>query len=195
MKNGSVDISDVTLLFDGMEADFVGGAMNAATFDAGARQPGAESLWMMIPPIALRTGRPAELRSPNDQRVLQHAAPLEVLEQSSNGIVYLIGKGFMVFLDPGVRVPGAAATATVENLYEPDASLHQPAGHQAQLAERACGLLIEAVKLACCLAFLFQLQGFGDGCLHAEGQFIRFDPRPQGRVIRIIDAGKTIQFA
>src|SRR5947209_8419505 len=96
---------------DGMKADFVGGPMNRPTLDAATGEPGAKALRMVVSTIALSARRPAELRAPDDNRFVQHAALFEILEQTSDGLIHLGGEAAMVLLDAGVGIPGASATA------------------------------------------------------------------------------------
>ena len=123
-------------MLDGVEAELVGGAVDDAALDAAAGQPGAEALRMMVAAVALGAGRAAELGAPDDERVVEQAALLEVLEQAGDRQVDLRRELAVVGLDAGVRVPGAAAAAAVEDLHEAHAALDQPPGRQAQLAER-----------------------------------------------------------
>src|SRR5207237_9729394 len=76
MKYGGMDVRDVVAMFAGVEADLVGGAVDSAASDAGASEPGAEALRMMIAAVALSPRRATELRAPHDQRVAQEAALL-----------------------------------------------------------------------------------------------------------------------
>ena len=51
----------------------------------------------------------------------------------------------MVAFDAGVGVPGAAAPTAVEDLHEADATLHQSARGQAESAEGARDILVNAI--------------------------------------------------
>ena len=97
---------------------------------------------------------------------------------------------------PGVGVPGAAAAAAVEDLHEPHAALDQPAGRQAQLAERPGRVADPGRRALRSTAVSFSsLQRLGHGGLHAEGQLVGLDPRPQRRVVGIVDARQAIELA
>ena len=144
-------------------------------------------------PSALGTGRAAELGAPDDDRLVEQPALLEVLEQSGDGQVDLGRELAVVGLDAGVSVPGAAAAAAVEDLHEPHAALDQPTGRQAQRAERTRRVAIEAVECLRRRPFFSELERFGHRGLHAEGQLIGLDPRPQRRVVGIVDARQSIE--
>ena len=79
-------------VFDGREAEFVGGAVDVAAFDAAAGQPHGEAVVIVVAAVDLAGiraglrqfdgGRAAEFAAPDDERVLEHAALLEILEQA-----------------------------------------------------------------------------------------------------------------
>ena len=60
-QHGGVQVVDVHLVFDGVEAEFVAGANDLAAAHAAARHPGAEAVGMMITAArALHDWRAAE---------------------------------------------------------------------------------------------------------------------------------------
>src|SRR5690242_1137163 len=105
---------------------------------------------MMIATVAaLGAGRAAELGPPDNHGLIEQAALLEVLDQAADGPVHLAAQRGVAALEIAVRVPGAGATvAAVEDLYEADAALHEPAGRQALLAEGSRHGMIETVEAA-----------------------------------------------
>src|SRR5262249_62287581 len=119
VQRGGVDVGHVVALLHRVEADLVGGAVHDAALDAAAGQPGAEALRVVVAAVALGARRAAELRAPDDQRVLEHAALLEVLEQAGDRLVHLGRQGAVVALDAGVGVPGPAPPAPVGDLHQP----------------------------------------------------------------------------
>ena len=93
---------------------------------------------MMVAARAFGAGRAAELGAEDDERVVQQAALLQVLEQAGDGLIDLRGELRVVGLDLRVRIPLAAAAAAVEELHEAHAALDEPARDEALLAERLC---------------------------------------------------------
>ena len=85
--------------------------------------------------------RAAELAGPDDQRVVEHAALLQVGDQRHAGAVDLLGLQRDALLHAAVMVP-----VLVIELDEPHAALGQPAGEQAVRGERAVARLA-AVEL------------------------------------------------
>ena len=88
MHDRCVDIRDVMAVFDCVKAQFIRGAVDQAMFETGACHPDRETVWMMIASTlgAFHTGRAAELRSPDDNRVFEETSLLEVLQFNSPAI-------------------------------------------------------------------------------------------------------------
>ena len=119
----------------GLEAEVVGGAVDRAALDAAAGQPDGEAVVVVVAAelrlavaVELDGRRPAELAAPDDQRVVEHPALLEVGQQGGDRPVDLAGQLAVVRLDLGVVVPGLAGA--VPELDVADAALQQPAGDQ-----------------------------------------------------------------
>ena len=74
----------------------------------------------------------AELAAPDDQRVVQHPASLEVAHQRRRRTLRVLA----LLLELGEEVP-VLVPAGVHQLHEPDAPFEQPAGDQAVVRERA----------------------------------------------------------
>ena len=93
--------------------------------------------------LALGAGGSAELAAPDDQRLFEQAALLQVGEQPGDRQVGLLaaraGAGGVV----GVSVPRLAGH---EELDEPDAALDQPPGHQAARSVGPRDRVVEAVE-------------------------------------------------
>src|SRR5689334_22909933 len=133
-------------VFDRMKTELIGGPMRNAPLHTPAGQPGRETLRMMIAPGLLRAWTSSEFRSPHDQCVLQHAPLLEIFEKAGDRLVDLGCEVSMIRFNLGMGIPFAAAAAAMENLDEPDAALHQPAGDEAELPEFFCTRLIQAIE-------------------------------------------------
>src|SRR5205823_4540958 len=83
-----VEVVDVQPILDGMEAELVRRADRLAAADSPARHPHRESGRVVIAPVAFFALRRAtELATPDDQRVLEHAARLEILQQPGDRLV------------------------------------------------------------------------------------------------------------
>ena len=88
VQDGGVQVVDVDLVLDGVPAEVVGGSESHAALDAAAGQPHRKPERVMFPAVvALARRRPAEFAAPQDQRVIQQAARLEVGEQGGDRLI------------------------------------------------------------------------------------------------------------
>ena len=93
MEHGGVPIVDVALALHGFRTKFVGSSVTEAALNAAARHPGRVAFVVVVPTIAvLGVGSPAELTRPDHQRVLQHAALLQISQQPGNWFVNLLAQ-------------------------------------------------------------------------------------------------------
>ena len=100
--------------------------------DAAAGQPHRKALDVVVAAVALGHRRAAELAAPDDQRVVEHAALLEIVHQRRRAAIDFLGRAGDVAFHVAVVVPVA-----VIELDEPHAALGQPPGQQAVGGERA----------------------------------------------------------
>src|ERR1700683_2528665 len=92
----------------GVNAELVGRAMHRAPLDAAPREPDAESFRMMIAAIApCGVRRAAELAGPEDERLVEQAALLEVLDETGDRLIGVAGVLLMPRFQVAVLVPGA----------------------------------------------------------------------------------------
>src|SRR5207253_1899848 len=113
-----------------------------------AGQPDAEAERVVIAAIrALGHRRPAELAGPDNQRRVQQAARLEVLEQAGYRPIDRPGVVLVAALQVAVLVPAVVADVRAQQLDEAHAALHQPASQQTLPAEQLRAFLVQAVEL------------------------------------------------
>ena len=124
-------------------------------------------LWWSRPLAPSEVGRAAELAAPDDQRLVEQAAGLQVRQQRGDRTVALLGM-VAVLGDVGVVVPGLVVA--VIDLDDPDAALDQAAGDQAGVGELAV-----AVRLARRFGFAGEVERLARLELHAEGHLQRRD--------------------
>ena len=141
VEDGRVEVVDVDHVFDGLVAELVGGTEAEPMLDARAGEPGGEALGVVVAargPL-LERGHAAELGGPDDERVVEQSAGLEVDQERGRGLVEDRAVAVVVGLDAAVAVPVEHALAhregAVEQRDEPDPALQQPAGEQAIAAE------------------------------------------------------------
>src|SRR5712692_2564994 len=115
MQHGRVEISYRDRILDGAVAKLVRSAICHAAAGSSAGDPDAECILVMVAPVrALRHWGAAELAGPEDQGVIQQAAPLQIGQKSGGGLVCLLGNTAMAFFVILVGVPGLAG---MQNLY------------------------------------------------------------------------------
>src|SRR5262245_19741985 len=127
VQNGRVQIVAVGLALDGPVAELVAGSVANAALDAGAGQPGDERPTVVVAAGgALGERHAAELGGPDDQRVFQQAALLQVGQKRGDWLIDTAGDGRQFLVDVLVVVPvvlGAAGAAP--DLHEAHAALQQ----------------------------------------------------------------------
>ncbi len=110
----------------------------------------------------------AEFAAPDDERVFEHAALLEVLEQRADRLIDVGRPGCAGCPSTiGVMVPAAGP-----DLHEAHAALHEAARHEH--AARGFGI---AVHVADVLRLLVDVEGVGRLGLHFEGELEGLDAR------------------
>ena len=119
---------------------------------------------------------PAEFAAPDDQRVFEHAALLQVLNEPGACLVGVLAVHPQVLHELVVLVPGL-----VVELHEPDAALDEPAGEDAVVGEG--GLAgIGAIHFEDLLRLARQVHQLGCARLHAKRHLERADA---GRDLRV----------
>src|SRR5271157_5255514 len=127
-----VEVMDVNRVGDDVVAERVGLAVSQTRLDSTPRGPDGEAAGMMVAAIvgrrelALAVVRPAELTSPEDQCILEHAPLLEVLDQAGAGLVGLAAEDANARRQAAVMIPAGKV-----KLDEPDVALGQAPGQQA----------------------------------------------------------------
>ena len=130
-------------ILDRAVTDFVGGSVGHAALDSAAGEPDREALAVVVATgggigITLADRQPADLAAPVDERRVQQPALLQVLTSAAAGLSVRRQMPASA-LDAGVGVPRLAAK---EELDEPHAAFHQPAGDQAARAVLAGCVLV-----------------------------------------------------
>src|SRR5215210_6563680 len=110
---------------------------------------------MMVSPIAPLGSRSAsELGGKHHDGVLKHSALLQILKESSDRLVDLLGKAAVVGFQCSMRIPGARGSVSMKNLNEPHPLFHEPACREQLHSKLPRRLLIDPVKFFGPLGFL-----------------------------------------
>ena len=168
----------------GAQAEFVGAADGLAAFDAAAGHPHREAGRVMVAAVALLGHRgAAEFAAPDDERVLEEAAGLEVLEQARDGFVHRGAQAGVVALDLRVGVPLRAGA--VVDLHEAHAALDHAAGEEAEPAHALGRLVVETVEFARGFSLAGEVddaRGFG---LHARRHLVAGESGAELGAVRV----------
>ena len=114
---------------------------------------------------------PAELAAPQDQGVVEHPPPFQILDERGGGLIDVFRGRFHSSGDVAVVVPGP-----VIKLDESDSTLGQASGQQAVRGEAAVSGMFDSVEVEDLFGFGTEVGQFGDRGLHLEGQLILADP-------------------
>src|SRR5262245_20256962 len=89
VKDSRVEVVDSDDVLHGFVTELVRGAVAEAFLHAGAGQPASETVGIVVASLRsfLEGAHAAKLRTPNDQRVSEQPALLEVDEQRGGGLV------------------------------------------------------------------------------------------------------------
>src|SRR5262245_56330413 len=184
VKDGGVDVAEVVGLFDGFEADGVGGADPLAAADAAAGEPHGEAEIVVVATFAaLRFGGAAEFTAPEDERGIEQAALFEIGEQRGDRLIGFAGHAEMVFFDVVVGIPLLVARAAAgDDDRESHAALDEAAGHQAAAGVVVGWLAADAVEIERGLCFAGEIKNLRRFGLHLEGEVVRGDAGGELRI-------------
>ena len=116
VKKGGVDVVDLSgaITIQGLVAPLIALAGSDSTTDAATAEPVGEDEGIVISTdSALCAGHASKFRRPEDDRILEHAALLQVLDQASGPDGHAAGERAVVALDVLVAVPVAAGKSIV----------------------------------------------------------------------------------
>ena len=129
-----MEIVDVHRVLLGVVAELVGGAVGDPALHAASGHPHGEGVGMVISPKGLAGNlgdrRATKLASPDDERVVEQPALLEVGQKRCGGSISSGALASMLPLDVRVRIP-----SSVIELHEPDALFDESSCHQTIVGE------------------------------------------------------------
>ena len=164
-------------------AESISGAVGDPTFDPATGEPETEAFHVMIAAscalAGLRHWRAAEFAAPYDESVLEQSAPLEVGDESGNGLIHRRAAVVFHEVDNAVVVIPAAMI----KLDEPHTTLGQAACEQAVATEGAVAGLA-AVEAQHLFRFLGNIHQIGHAGLHFERHLVLRDARGDFGIVR-----------
>src|ERR1051325_1495123 len=174
VQRGRVQVVNVHLVLHGGRAVMVGRAVGHAAFGAATGHPhGVASRVVAAAVGAVVAGRAAELAAPDDERVLQQTALLEVGEQRGDGLVHCGTTRSEAAAQSLVMIP-----ALMANLDEAHAGLGEAARHEALLAETVGRARADAIGLERGGGLMLEIPALRPLGLHAEAEFVGLDDAP-----------------
>src|SRR4051812_43646699 len=112
VQDRGVQVMHSANAINGVHAHFIGGAVDGSAFGAAAGEPDAKSLGMVIAAVRSgRMGRAAKLARPDDERFVEQAALLEILDQCGNRLIGIERVFGVAIAKVAVLVPGAVRRA------------------------------------------------------------------------------------
>src|SRR5882762_80526 len=122
----------------GVESELVGFAQCESWFHAASSHPHRETIGVMIAAIvaSLHHRRASKFPAPDDERVLQKSALLQVFDQCGTGLIGLFALGFKTAHQSSMVIPGF-----MKNLDKTHSMLDQSSREQATIRKgRLAGL-------------------------------------------------------
>ena len=173
VQDSGVHLVEVNGVLRNVVAEVISRSVAHACLDTSAGHPHAEVAGVVVTAVvlpcqfALAIGSTPEFTAENNQRVLQHAPLLEILDQGGGRLIHIKALVLDFLGQVAVLVPAA-----VENLHDAHPALNQSPGQDCRVGKAAGLLDIWAIHLQGCLAFFAEVGQFRDAGLHAEGHLI-----------------------
>ena len=187
MQGGRLQVVHVDRILHHVVAVVVGSPVRQAGLDAAAGHPHREAARMMVASVvglaelALAVDGAPELAAPDDKRVVQEAALLEVFHQRGRSLVCVARLQTDIPGEVLMLVP-----APVEELHESHVPLGEPARQDAVRGVRARLSRIRTVALEHMVRLLGQIHQFRNRGLHAIGHFVLGDARLDLRIPELL---------
>jgi len=194
VEDRGVDVVDVDGSGDDGIAEVVGFAVGHPATEAAAGEEDRIAIDMVVAAAAgvhgRGVGRAPHLTGPDDNRLVEEAAGLEIDDQGCHRLLGDGGVLGMVLDDLAMLIPGGivAVEARAGDLDEPDAALDEPAGPEGLGGVEPLVLVggVEAVEPADVLRLATDVDDVGDGGLHPKGRLVVGD---QGLDRRAVGSG------
>ena len=185
VEDRGVDVVDVDGIGDDGIAEVIGRTVGHPPTEAAAGEEDRVAVDMVVAAASgvhrRGVGGAPHLAGPDDNRLVEEAAGLEVNDQGRHRLLGHEGILGMVLNDLAVLVPGGvvAVETRTGDLDEPDALLDQPPGPEGLGGVEPLVLVggVEAVELPDMLRLVIGVDDVGDGGLHPEGRLVVGDQR------------------
>ena len=173
VQNRRIEVIDGHRITDNVVTEIVRLADRHPAFDAAAGHPHSEAARMVVAAVVvggefpLRIDSTPEFAAPDDQRVFQQAALLQVLDQRGCGLI-----GVAALTGDLLRALAVLVPAAMEQLNKAHAAFRQAARQNAICGKRARLARVGTVTLEHRLRLFRQICQFGHGRLHAKRHLV-----------------------
>ena len=173
-----MEIVDRDGILDDAVAEVVSRTVADPPLDPATGQPHRKRLHVVVAAVPLGHRRPAELRPEDDERLVEHPPPRQILDERRGAAIDLRRRPLHMLLDSAVVIPVA-----VIELDKTDAPLGEPPGEEAVGGERSVASLraVELERLGCLIG---EIEEPRHARLHPEGELVLREP---GGDLRIVD--------
>ena len=190
MQDRRLHVVDVDRVGRDVPAEVVGRAVDRAPLHAAAGQPPRVRLAEVIATgrcrrRTLSERRPPELAAPDDERVVEQAAILQVLHEGRARGIRVAALPLELREQVAVLVP-----ARVHELHEADAPLKQPPGDEAVVRIRSLHENIGAVAGENVARLVREVDELGNARLHPERHLVLSDARVDLRIAHVDGVGR-----
>ena len=189
IENRRVEIVHVDLVLHGPETKLVGRPMGRTGLESPAREPGRETLRIVVPSraVALGVRRATELPAKPDDGVVEKSALPEIFEQSRHRPIHREGM-IGVFGEIRMLVPRRiGGVVAVGHLHKADAGLAKPASEEAFPSEiLGRGPVSDAVEVQSRRILFREIGDLRGVALEPPGEFVGFD-----RCLELVSAKNT----
>ena len=183
MQDRGLQVMDVNRILRDTKSQLVGLSVVEAPLHSAAGHPHGEAVRVVVSTenlpfrcAAFTEWGATELSSPDDQRLVEETALLQVLDQGGDGLVHRSALVRQSISQTG-RCPGSMVVpAPVEELHEANPLLDQSTGEQAVVGE-AGSSGFGPVVLHDMLRLFRDVHDLRDGCLHPVRQLVLRDAR------------------
>src|SRR6185436_17870486 len=180
VQDGGLQVVDAGLVLGDEIAQLISLAVGGSLFDAAASEPDAEAVGVMVAAEELAAAAlfversAAKLSTPDDERAIEQAALLQILEQGGDRSVDEFHLARQPLNDVGIDANAVEIPAPVVKLHVADPLLGEAAGQQAVVGKT--GLAgHRPVRLQRLLRLLADVHDLGDGDLHPVSELVLAD--------------------
>ena len=200
MQDRGLEVVDVDFVVNGIKADIIGSSVGDAGFNASSSHPSGKGVGVMVTTpafavlhVALEKRSTTEFAAPDDEGFIEHAALLEIADETCAGLVGILALGVEFRGEGAVLVP-----ARVHELDELSSAFGETTGEQTIAGEGARLMDPWSVEIEDLLGLIGDVGEFGDTGLHTIGHFILRDTGGDFRitvilVLHLVEAANIVE--